>query len=655
MRMLQRVLIFFTLLSIAISAPLRAADDPVGESVLFQEIPSVYAASKYEQRIEEAPASVSIVTADEIRKYGYRTLAEVMRSQRGMYVSYDRNYTYLGVRGFSRPTDYNSRVLVLIDGHRTNENIYHMAMLGTESLVNVDLIDHVEIVRGPSSSLYGTNALFGVINVITKRGRDLRGTELAGEYGSLDTGKVRATYGTRLSGGTEVLGSLSAYKSEGQDRLYYKEFDDPSTNNGIAENNDSDTAANQFFKLYRGDFTLSAAHVRRVKEVPTASYDATFNDPDQHTVDQQGYVWAEYAHTLESGQRFTANLSFDAYRYDGTYGNAVDINGDLTGELTKDYGDGRWWTTQLQLTGQAAEQHHYVVGIDLQYNTAQDQGNKILEPYEVIFVDKRKSRQWSLFLQDEWRAAPNLILNFGLRHDDYSEWGGTTNPRLAMIYLASPATTAKLLYGEAYRAPSPYELYYTPSPWLKPERIRTIEAALEHSLRPNVRAVVSLFRYWMNDLINQQDDYTFANTGDAVTDGLELEVEGRLVGTIDGRISYTNQRARDTNTGALLSNSPRQLAKVNLSAPLYGNMFFGGIETQYVGRRSTLSGSTLDAYAIANITLSARGLAPGLELSVSAYNATDERYSDPGGQEHVQDSIPQDGRIYRFKIQYEFR
>src|SRR5262249_27237518 len=168
------------------------------ESILFQEIPSVYGASKYEQKVTEAPASVTIVTADEIKKYGYRTLADILQSVNGFYVTSDRNYSYLGIRGFSRPADYNTRVLVLQDGHRLNDNVYDEAYIGTESPLDVDLIDRVEIIRGPSSSLYGTNAFLGVINVITKRGRDIKGAEVSTEIGSYNSYKGRFTYGNRF-------------------------------------------------------------------------------------------------------------------------------------------------------------------------------------------------------------------------------------------------------------------------------------------------------------------------------------------------------------------------------------------------------------------------------------------------------------------------
>ena len=175
------------LLSCSLARSQDLSPTAADESILFQDIPSVYSASKFEQKTSEAPSSVSIVTAADIQHYGYRTLADILRSVRGFYTTYDRNYTYAGVRGFGRPGDYNTRVLLLVDGHRINDDIFSQAFIGTESIVEVDLIDRVEIIRGPGSSLYGTGAFFGVINVITKRGRDVGGTELSAAAGSQET------------------------------------------------------------------------------------------------------------------------------------------------------------------------------------------------------------------------------------------------------------------------------------------------------------------------------------------------------------------------------------------------------------------------------------------------------------------------------------
>ena len=237
------------------------------ESIYYEELPTVYGASKYEQKVTEAPSSVSIITADEIKKYGYRTLADVLRSVRGFYVSDDRNYSYLGIRGFGRAGDYNTRLLLLVDGQRINDNVFDAASISTAFPIDLDLIERVEVIRGPSSSLYGTSAFLGVINVITKRGRDVKGLELSSEGGSFDTYTGRMTYGNKFQNGLEVLVSGSLYDSDGDDRLFYREFDDPATNRGIAKNADDDRSYRLFAKLSYKEFTLLGGHSRRSRVI----------------------------------------------------------------------------------------------------------------------------------------------------------------------------------------------------------------------------------------------------------------------------------------------------------------------------------------------------------------------------------------------------
>ncbi len=148
-----------------------AVESPLAEEIaLFQaeqEGQVVIAAVRYRQRVGEAPSSVTIITAREIAQYGWRTLPEVFRSVRGFYVSEDRNYSYLGVRGFSRPGDFNIRILGLLNGHTLNDDIYQGFLLGRESGIDLDLVERIEIVRGPGSALYGTSAFFAVVNIIT--------------------------------------------------------------------------------------------------------------------------------------------------------------------------------------------------------------------------------------------------------------------------------------------------------------------------------------------------------------------------------------------------------------------------------------------------------------------------------------------------------
>jgi iron complex outermembrane receptor protein len=142
--------------------------------------------AKYAQDIRQVSGSVSIVTAEDIRRFGYRTLEDVLQSMAGIYTSYDRNYALVGARGFSRPTDYNNRVLLLMDGHSTNESIWGLGMLGEEMVLDLRAVDRIEVIRGPASALYGTGAMFAVINVITKSGSALQGARFevgGGNYG----------------------------------------------------------------------------------------------------------------------------------------------------------------------------------------------------------------------------------------------------------------------------------------------------------------------------------------------------------------------------------------------------------------------------------------------------------------------------------------
>ena len=175
------------------------------EELMKVRVETVYGASKFLENVSDAPASISIITADDIQRHGYSTLAEALASVRGLYVIYDRNYSYLGVRGFVRQSDFNARVLVLIDGHRYNDNIFDGGDIGTMFPVDLSLIDHIEIIRGPGSAVYGPGAVIAVINVVTKRGRDLSGWQIFASAGSWESYKTRLSYGKRFSNGMETL------------------------------------------------------------------------------------------------------------------------------------------------------------------------------------------------------------------------------------------------------------------------------------------------------------------------------------------------------------------------------------------------------------------------------------------------------------------
>jgi len=185
---------------------------------------TVYGASKHEQKLADAPAAVTLVAAEDIKEYGYRTLGDLLRGVRGFYVTSDSDYNYVGVRGLNRPGDYGGRVLINIDGHRLNEPVFDSSFSSTEFLLDMDLVERVEVIRGPGSSLYGNNAFFTVINVVTRRGRDIGGFETSTSAASRDSYTGRITYGNRFTNGVELLVSGTYLESAGRDHFYFPEY-----------------------------------------------------------------------------------------------------------------------------------------------------------------------------------------------------------------------------------------------------------------------------------------------------------------------------------------------------------------------------------------------------------------------------------------------
>ncbi len=533
------------------------------EMLLFQEIPSVYSASKYEQKVTEAPSSVSIITIDEIKKYGYRTFAEILNSVRGFHVTYDRMYSYLGVRGFGIPGDYNTRVLVLIDGHRISDNIFNQSMLGTEFPLDIDLIDRVEIVRGPGSSLYGSNAFFAVINVITRNGRDMKGLETSGDAGSHETYKGRFSYGNRFQNGLEMLLSGSYYDSEGHDRLFFKEYDHPETNHGIAKDLDSDQFKSLFSKLQYRDFTLEGVFHAREKDVPTAAWGTVFNE-DLPSTDDTAFVDLKFDHTYENQLNVLARVSYNYYHYTGDYPYTWGAPyPDIV--YNSDCATGQWLLGEVQLTKTLLDNHKGTIGIEGQYNLQQNMLNYDHIPGGKNLDGKWNSQYWAVYLQDDYAITNHLTLNAGVRFDYYETFGDTINPRAALIYNPFEKSTFKVVYGSAFRAPNVFELYYKLSnsqkanPDLKPEMIDTYELVYEQYLGKYYRGTVVGFYNHIEDLIAIKTDTTdgllvFDNIDAANTKGIELEMEGKWPGGHEGRISYTFQETEDKATGKILVN-----------------------------------------------------------------------------------------------------
>ena len=618
------------------------------ENLLNLEVPTVESASRYSQKTTEAPASVTIITADEVKKYGYRTLADILQSVRGLEVSYNRNYSFLGIRGFNRG-DFNSRILVLVDGHRINNSLSDGAFIGTEFILDVDLIEKVEVIRGPASSLYGNNALFGVVNVITRKGRDMagHGAEVSGEAASFDTYKGRATYGHKFETGAEMLLSGSWYDSQGPENIVFRRFNPLANTNFVAHKVDDDAYRNVFGSFSFHDWSLEGAFNTREKGVPTAPFGTRISDPRTQTTDDRSFVNLKYAHEFPESVDVTAQIYYDRHDFTGDF-----LLDTMPETLNREKQEAQWWGVDFQVKKVLFERHVLIAGAEYRDDFIQIRRNFDVSPPSADFVNAPSDTyNYGVYLQGDAAVLTNLHVNAGFRYDQYGHTDPTVNPRSALIYSPWEKTTFKFIRGHAFRAPNYYERIFNAS--LIPERITTHDLVYEQGIGKHLRSSVSGFYNEIEHLIVVQGG-TAQNVAGAVSRGIGLELQGFWASGMRGRMSYTLQDTEFHQAGIPRSDAPKHLGKFNLITPLLKEKVFAGLEFQYTSKRLTLNGGEASGFGVVNFTLFSQNLVKGLELSASIYNLLDRRYNDPATPLLPEDLIPRDGRTYRVKLTYRF-
>jgi iron complex outermembrane receptor protein len=627
------------------------------EDLMRVRVDQVYGAARRLQPTTEAPSSVTIITAEEIKRYGYRTLAEILRSVRGFFITYDRNYSYLGARGFAQPGDYNTRILLLVDGHRVNDDVFDQAGVGRELGLDPATFQRVEIIRGPASALYGTSAFFAVVNVTTRRGAEVNGVALGVEAGSLGSQRIHGIAGRTFPNGVDVAVSGTVEQIDGYETLFYTAFDDPATNGGVVEHADDETTRGLTGRVSFRNLTITGAYGRRRKTVPTAAFDTQFNDPRLQTVDERAFVDASYERSWRD-TKYAVRGYADMYRYDGVYPYEP-LDDAEEAVISTDYGHGAWWGVEGRATRALAGRQTLTAGLEFRDYARQNQGEQFGDNRALPWRADVSTHVFAAYVQDEVRFRDRLIVSAGGRYDAYSGFD-RFSPRASVVFAQTPARAFKYLFGTAFRAPNAYEFDYLTggvrNDALRAETIATNEVVWEEYTGDWLRTAVAAYRNTADRLITLRSDdegnLSFANAGRVRARGLEFEGEVRS-GGFQVNASYALQKAEDRDTEEELTNSPRHLAKFRLS--LTGPTTEGttAVEVVAMSRRLTVSRGTVPGHMVANVTY-VQPLGRRLTLTAAVRNVLDSDYADPASEEHRQESIPQDGRTVHIGLRWSW-
>jgi outer membrane receptor protein involved in Fe transport len=630
--------------------PLAAAAAPADEDAfsLVQEEQQVLGAAKRAQPLSETPSAVSVITSSEIRAMGYRSLGEALQWVRGMFVTNDRNYSYLGIRGLLRPGDYNVRVLLTIDGHAMNGAVFGDAPFGEELGLDMELVERIEVVRGPGSALYGSSAVLAVVNVVTRRPQQDEGLALGGRRGSDGDWRGFVSGATARPGRPAATFHASWTRTRGGD-VYFAEFDHPATNFGRAIDADGEESVNLFGTVEWGGLRLAAKWNERMKRFPTAAFGTRFNDRDSRTIDGHNFVELSAEPRLASDLTLAARAYWDGTPYDGFYA----FDGDSGRDIGVDDFASDLAGVETRVHWSPWSRHVLTAGIEQKVLLRARQYYYTESPH-TVWVNIRESADDShtgIFAQTESRLGEKIRVTVGARFDQSTESGSAWSPRADVIWQAAQKTTLKFLAGSAFRAPTEFEREYETSAYrpnaaLQPERAMTLEVGADHRIGSfSLRG--DLYRTTVKDLIDlvapDESSLQYQNLGAVRLFGGGVEAEYADPTGRRARWSLALQRSEDTGNGSELTSSPRFNSQLVLIEPHVFEHVTAAVGMRYLSPARTLGGARTASALLADGRLGWKPR-PGIEIGLEGRNLFDGRHTAVASTEFSLDEIAQAGR-----------
>jgi outer membrane receptor for ferrienterochelin and colicins len=617
-RLFARHALPLLLIVVATTTARAQESDLFGQKSSYFRDDVVQGASKHPEAATEAPATVTVLTSEDIRAYGFRTVADVLNfASVGSFTHNDRRYDFAGSRGLFFFEDFNTRILVLLNGHPLNEPWNNFGGVGREMLVPLEIAKSVEIVYGPSSLLYGGYSLYGVVNVVTETGGSLAGTRVLLRGGSEAQKEILVSDGREGVAGANAtrwsfLGAIGAYDSNGENLNL--PLVPESGFGGSQSGTDAERSPFGFGFARYGEFTFMARAGYRRHGAPMAPYESTYGSTLEYVRDDKSFIEGSWEHEIAPETTLTVRTFYDWYSYtehdpyeaDDTVAAPYLFvlradDSDFGGEVRLNTHRGAHFLTGgLEYRKRAIYQRSF-----FQYS---ETGQQVEDSF---FGDHINGSLFVAYAQEEFRPSMHWSFVGGATLARTEPGGEKVQPRIAAIYKPNPDLAIKALYGEGFRPPSIFEASYSDAvdqinnPSLKSEQIASSELSVTWNATQKVQTQAYAFTSRLRGLIGSAtiEDPSQIQGGVTAPSGDQNDLIGALQYQSQGDVKShgfgLSARAAGRNTrgyvnvayavaslgrpdaASTLAGSPSWLASGGLSYRF--RALTAGLSAQYVG------------------------------------------------------------------------
>ncbi len=634
--------------------------------------------------VSKAPAVVTLITSEDIKATGSTNLVEILQSVPGIHIrsSQFANRPLVHFRGAKA-----TQTLIMINGNSQRDLVWNQGIFWKG--IPASAIERIEIIRGPGSALFGADASAGVINVITRTTGRIEESEAGVRTGSFNTREAWLQHGS-LYNGFEIGLTASFFSTDGH--APFINSDGQSASDTVQGTDVSYAPGDAEFGWDSQDirFSLARKHWRLQADynhhnnVETGLTGYGVLDPVTRGNDTHFNLDMFY-----NDDRFTDNWSLDTeLRYqhlDYTSGTGFQERPPGYTDASGTYPDG-------QINQQSAAERRLVFNISSLYSgfnnhalrigagyTWQDlysvehrvnfgsdadgasipAGSPLLDisgsPY--AFAPEKTRKIAHLFIEDIWQLNPVLELTAGARYDDYSDFGDTVNPRAALVWQTTDRLISKLIYGQAFRAPTYLELYSVtsrslPNLNLEPERSETLDLAFSYTANASLLLNLNLFYFDQTHLIDTDDNMQYQNLGDHTIRGIELEARWQTSDNLYFLANYTVREQDDTSFRAIQEPDQQAYFRVDWSFMSQWNL---NLQANWIGDRERKAIDTrpaVDSYLITDTTLRYRHT-DNWEFALSIRNLLDEDAREYTGTSITED-LPLAQRNAYAELRYQF-